>query len=70
MTDNVLTLAPGKSDHDRAQDLKEALAEASKPLLAVLNEATKDGFLINVQFGSVPPLGQIGIQQLIVSKHF
>lgn len=67
---NVLTLAPGKTDHDRAAELKAQMIEAVKPMLVLLDLAISDGFQVSFSLGPVPPLNKQGVQSLIISKHF
>lgn len=63
---DIATLVPNKSDKEKAEEYKKRIIEAYKPILTILDEASKDGFNINAGCGSTP----LGFQlvQLIVSK--
>ena len=51
MDNNVTQLVPGKSDAESAAELKLKIVEAYEPILAVLNEVTKAGFVAQIQVG-------------------
>lgn len=66
---NITRLVPGRPDAEVAAEFKKRIIEASEPVLAVLEEAVKAGFNINIGYG-MGPLGKMIIGQLIVAKHY
>ena len=63
---NIAILEPVKTDKEQAEEYKQRIIEAYKPVIEVLNEASKNGFSIGVNCGPTP----VGIQilNLQVSK--
>ena len=51
LKNNVTQLVPSKSDAQLAAELKLKIVEAYEPILAVLNEVTKAGFVAQIQVG-------------------
>ena len=51
-----LKLMPTKPDAELAVELRAKILEASKSLMAAMNEAKSAGFIVNMQFG----LDQLG----------
>ena len=68
MNEKVMSLVPNKPDAEVAQEYKQRAMELYKPMLELLNEAHKNGFVINIQAG-VTPMG-IQITNLQVLKSF
>ena len=48
---NITALVPGKSDAQLAAEFKLQIVEAYEPILAVLGEITKAGFVAQIQVG-------------------
>ena len=67
MNDDTIRLVPTKSDVDLAAELKQEIIEAYKPALAVLEKASKAGFIVQVGCG-MDCFGQMVINELIISK--
>jgi hypothetical protein len=61
-----LSLVPGKTDAEYAKELKEKIIEVYKPLLEVLTQANKDGFVVQCDVG--PGAFGIVINRLIIMK--
>ncbi len=68
MNENVTKLITTKPDAELAQEYKTRAVECHKPLLELLNEAHRNGFIINLQCGPTP-MG-IQITNLQVLKSF
>lgn len=66
---DLIKIAPGKSDYDKAQEYKQRAAEAAKPFMDILTEASKEGFKFQISFGE-NAFGQVVIQQLQLVKVF
>lgn len=65
---SLTVLNTEKTDKEKAEYFKQRIVEAHKPLIEILNEATKEGFVIQYQCGPTPMGYQI--LQLVVAKHF
>jgi hypothetical protein len=66
---DLVKIAPGKSDYDTAREFKDRAAEAAKPFMKVLTEANDAGFKFNVQFGE-NAFGEIIITNMQLMKMF
>ena len=66
---NVAQLVPGKSDAQLADELKLKIVEAYEPILAVLNEVTKAGFVAQIQVGP-DAFGKPHITALQIYKNY
>ena len=69
MDNNVTQLIPGKSDAQLADELKLKIVEAYEPILAVLNEVTKAGFVAQIQVGP-DAFGKPHITALQIYKNY
>lgn len=65
---NLTVLETEKTDRQKAEEFKNRITEAHKPILEILNEANKEGFQISIGCGPTPTGYQI--LQLAVVKHF
>lgn len=66
---NVATLVPTKSDGDLAEEFKERVIEAYKPLIEICNEMDKHGFQMQAGIGK-NAFGKYQIVQLSLVKVF
>ena len=62
-------VASGKSDADRAQEIKDAMVGVLETVMVELNKAANDGFVVNFSLDR-GPVGRYTITQLKVSKEF
>lgn len=69
MSDNTISLVPGRTDKDLADDLRAKLIEAMKPVLAVLDDAKAAGFVVGFACG-VDFLGKSVMTQLTIAKNY
>ena len=69
LKNNVTQLVPGKSDAELAAELKLKIVEAYEPILAVLNEVTKAGFVAQIQVGP-DAFGKPHITALQIYKNY
>ena len=67
--DNITQLVPGKSDAQLAAELTLKIVEAYEPILAVLNEVTKAGFVAQIQVGP-DAFGKPHITALQIYKNY
>lgn len=65
--DNIAKLVPGQSDAEIANDLKARSIEIWKPLLALMEEAHKKGFEVQINAG-LNELGQAFIHNIKIMK--
>lgn len=65
----IVKLAPGKSDYEKAQEYKKRAAEAAEAFMNVLTEASIEGFKFQVHFGE-DAFGKVTIQSLQLVKVF
>jgi len=69
MCESALKIVPGKTDAEQAAEFKQRMAEASKPLMSLLDEVSAAGF--EMQFALGPgALGKTVIASLRISKAF
>lgn len=66
---DIVKLAPGKSDYEKAIEYKNRAADAAKAFMSVLTEANKEGFKFNVQFGE-NAFGEVVITNMQLMKMF
>lgn len=66
---DVARLVPTKPDAEVAEELKQEIAEASKPMLEAMTKALSMGFQVQAQFAP-NAFKQVIIQQLVLSKVF
>ena len=66
---NIKTLVPGKSDAQLAAEFKLQIVEAYEPILAVLGEITKAGFVAQIQVGP-DAFGKPHISALQIYKNY
>ena len=69
MDDNVAQLVPGKSDAQLAAEFKLQIVAAYEPILAVLGEITKAGFVAQIQVGP-DAFGKPHISALQIYKNY
>lgn len=69
MTEGAIQLVPGRSDQDIVADLKQRMADAFKPFLALCDEAKRDGFDVQWQIGK-DFSGRIVLTDLSLFKKF
>lgn len=50
MDSEPLSLVPGKTDADLAAEYRKRFAEAIKPVLALVDEASRQGLLLGFEF--------------------
>jgi hypothetical protein len=65
----VVTVVPGKSDAEKAAELKDRIVEALVPVMEILDEGYKHGLSISYSIGP-SALGKATILQLNVTKTF
>lgn len=65
-----IQLVPNKTDQDYANELRQRVIEAYKPLIAVLQEATDNKFIVNATVGQSQVTGKIEVIQLQLMKGF
>ncbi len=66
---NVTTLIPTKSDVELAAEFKERLIEVYTPLLKLLDEVDKAGFVCSIGTNK-NAFGKQQIVQMIIAKHY
>lgn len=66
---DVVKLAPGKSDYEKANEYKKRAAHAAEEFMNVLTEASEEGFKFQVTFGE-NAFGKVIIQHLQLVKVF
>jgi len=65
----IISLVPGRTDAELADDFKRRLVDAHEPLLALLDEMREAGFEANIM--TAPgPLGKYVIAQLTLFKKY
>lgn len=64
---SLTVLNTEKTDKEKAEEYKQRIIEAHKPLIEILNEATKEGFVIQYQCGPTPTGMQITSLQVLKS---
>lgn len=67
---DLVKLIPNKTDQDYANELRARVIEAYKPLIAILQEATDNKFMVNATVGQSQVSGKIELMQLQLMKGF
>ena len=62
-----ITLVPTKSDKDLADEYRQRLREAFRPILDIMDEASKNGLLVGFNIAR-DPFGKAIIQEIQVNK--
>ncbi len=65
----VATLVPTRSDKEIADDIRNKLIEAYKPVIEMLTYAKKSGFEVNIQTGA-DAFGQCHVMNIQILKAF
>lgn len=66
---NIVELEPRLSDKERAQQIKLAMLDVLTPVMAQLDAARTDGFIVEFNIG-IGPLNKNVVNVLKVSKEF
>ena len=66
---NVASIVPTKPDKELAEEFKQRTIEALRPLMAILDEATKHGFHVNFNLGE-DMIGRSVVQNISITKKF
>jgi hypothetical protein len=67
MNDGAVTLVPGKTDRDLADDYRKQLRDVLKPVAEILDSASRDGIIISFQFAR-DAFGRAIIQDIIINR--
>lgn len=67
---DLVKLIPNKTDRDYANELRARVIEAYKQLIAILQEATDNKFMVNATVGQSQVSGKIELMQLQLMKGF
>lgn len=67
MNDNTIQLVPNKSDAEMAEEYRKELVEAYKPICALLTDAAKNKFIVNVICG-MGDFAEVIIKEIQVLK--
>lgn len=67
---DIVELVPGMTDQEYADDLRQRVIEAYKPLIAVLQEATDKHFIVNATVGQNQVSKRIEVIALQILKGF
>lgn len=65
----VTQLVPTRPDSEIAADLKQRILQAYEPLLKLFDEATEQGFMVNVGTGP-NAFGKVTITNFILAKKY
>ena len=69
INEKVLSIVPGRTDKEVAENFRARLVEAHEPILKILDEMKESAFQANVGCG-LGPLGKFVITNLQVFKTF
>lgn len=69
MGEKPVQLVTGKTDRELADEIKQAVIEAYKGIIPVMQNALDKGFQVNASIG-VSQFGQVHIAHVIISKEF
>lgn len=62
------TITAGRTDQQKAEDIRKKLLELLAPVSAVLGEAAIEGFLVNFQFGPPDSFKRVHLANLEILK--